>query len=57
FGLSFQEHEDESNGSEVDLDEIGKPRFSCITKVVGFLDKELAASGFTRKDQDDIDKV
>ncbi|CAK9170204.1 unnamed protein product, partial [Ilex paraguariensis] len=57
FGLSFQEHEDESNGSEVDSDEIGKPHFSCITKVVGFLDKELAASGFTRKDQDDIDKV
>ncbi|KAL6981195.1 hypothetical protein U1Q18_022826 [Sarracenia purpurea var. burkii] len=25
--------------------------------VSGFLDKELAASGFTRKDQDDIEKV
>lgn len=39
------------------MDESGRPRFSSITKGVGFLDKELAASGFTRKDQEDIEKV
>ncbi|XP_059646999.1 serine/threonine-protein kinase rio2 [Cornus florida] len=51
FGLSFEEDD-----SEVDSDENSRPQFSSITKVDGVLDKELAASGFTRKDQVDIEK-
>lgn len=57
FNLSFEEQPGESDGSDVDSDETGRPRFSSIKKVTGFLDKELAASGFSRKDQDDIEKV
>lgn len=56
FNLSFQENEDESDDSEVDSDEGCRPRFSEIKKVSGFLDKELAASGFTGKDQEDIER-
>lgn len=56
FNLSFEEQPGESDGSDVDSDETGRPRFSSIKKVTGFLDKELAASGFSRKDQDDIEK-
>ncbi|KAI7979565.1 Tubulin alpha chain [Camellia lanceoleosa] len=55
FNLSVEEHTAESDGSDVDSDEI-RPCFSSITKVTDSLDKELAASGFTRKDQDDIEK-
>ncbi len=57
FNLSFKEHTDENDGSDVDSDENGRPTFSSISKLAGFLDKELAASGFSRKDQDDIEKV
>lgn len=57
FNLSFQESPDDIDGSEVDTDESGRPRFSSIEKGPGSLDKELAASGFTKKDQEDIEKV
>jgi RIO kinase 2 len=57
FNMSFQESLDDIDGSEVDTDESGRPRFSSIEKGAGFLDKELAASGFTRKDQEDMEKV
>lgn len=57
FNVSFEQTPEESDGSDVDSDETGRPRFSSIKKVTGSLDKELAASGFTRKDQDDIGKV
>ncbi|XP_057491599.1 serine/threonine-protein kinase rio2 [Actinidia eriantha] len=56
FNLSFEEHTEESDVSDGDSDAGVRPRFSEISKVTGFLDKELAASGFTRKDQDDIEK-
>ncbi|EEF29046.1 serine/threonine-protein kinase rio2 [Ricinus communis] len=56
FNLSFQENADENDDSEVDADESGRPSFSSISKTSGYLDKELAASGFTRKDQDHIEK-
>jgi hypothetical protein len=49
FSLSFQESPDDIDGSEVDMDENGRPYFSSIAKGAGFLDKELAASGFARK--------
>ncbi|PPR80428.1 hypothetical protein GOBAR_AA40288 [Gossypium barbadense] len=51
FNLSFEECSD-----DIDDDESSRPSFSSITKTAGFLDKELAASGFTRKDEDDIQK-
>ncbi|XP_073141524.1 serine/threonine-protein kinase rio2 isoform X2 [Henckelia pumila] len=56
FNLSFNETEVANDDSEVDSDEGCRPQFSDIKKVSGFLDKELEASGFTRKDQDDIAK-
>ncbi|KAH7663816.1 Non-specific serine/threonine protein kinase protein [Dioscorea alata] len=59
FNLSGQDDEDEDDnddGSESELESNSRPTFSSITKSSGFLDKELAASGFTRRDQDDIEK-
>ncbi|OVA18986.1 RIO kinase [Macleaya cordata] len=40
----------------LDEDENGRPTFSSIAKSIGSLDKELAASGFTKKDNEDIQK-
>lgn len=48
---------DDENDVEIDNDESARPCFSSISKTAGSLDKELAASGFTRKDQEDIEKV
>lgn len=56
FNLSFQLSTDDNEGSDADTDETGWPSFSSISKSSGFLDKELAASGFSRKDQEDIEK-
>ncbi|KAJ0035939.1 hypothetical protein Pint_26486 [Pistacia integerrima] len=56
FNMSFQETVDDADGSDIDTDESSRPTFSSICKASGSLDKELAASGFTRKDQDDIEK-
>lgn len=56
FNMSFQENTDDADGSDIEADESNRPTFSSISKASGFLDKELAASGFTRKDQDDIEK-
>ena len=57
FNLSFEENAGHSDDSKVDSEEVGRPSFADIKKVTGFLDKELSASGFTRKDQDDIERV
>lgn len=56
FNLSFQEYTDDFDGCEVEADQNGRPCFSQIAKTASCLDKELAASGFTKKDQDDIEK-
>ncbi|GMJ12215.1 hypothetical protein like AT3G51270 [Hibiscus trionum] len=56
FNLSFEEHSDDIDNSDVDPDESSRPSFSSIAKTAGFLDKELAASGFSRKDEDEIQK-
>ncbi|KAF3790107.1 Serine/threonine-protein kinase [Nymphaea thermarum] len=57
FHLSLEEMEDNQlDNSEVGACESGRPCFSSIAKEAGFLDKELAASGFAKKDQDEIDK-
>ncbi|GFP87163.1 serine/threonine-protein kinase rio2 [Phtheirospermum japonicum] len=57
FNLNFDDNEVELDDSEVDSEESSRPQFSDIKKVTGVLDKELEASGFTRKDQDDIEKL
>lgn len=64
YHLSFDDKEAEDDDSEVEdddseveLDESCRPQFSDINKASGFLDKELEASGFTRKDQVDMEKV
>uniref|UniRef100_A0ACD5WJD8 Uncharacterized protein n=1 Tax=Avena sativa TaxID=4498 RepID=A0ACD5WJD8_AVESA len=44
------------DGSEADDDDSGRPSFLSIQKTSGALDKELAASGFTRKEQVEIEK-
>ncbi|KAK1432239.1 hypothetical protein QVD17_09134 [Tagetes erecta] len=54
FNLSFDANGDDSD-SDAESDTV-KPRFSSIKKAFGFLDKELSASGFSRKEQDDIEK-
>nr|GMD88582.1 serine/threonine-protein kinase rio2-like [Ipomoea batatas] len=56
FNMSSQENPDDSDDSEAEMEDGVRPEFSDIKKNSGFLDKELAASGFTRKDQDDIEK-
>ncbi|XP_050238939.1 serine/threonine-protein kinase rio2 [Mercurialis annua] len=56
FNMSFREIADENVDSEEDVDESCRLSFSSISKTSGYLDKELAASGFTRKDQDHIEK-
>ncbi|PON51778.1 hypothetical protein PanWU01x14_213480 [Parasponia andersonii] len=61
FDLSFQEYTVDADGKEVETDECGggggRLCFSSISKDIGFLDKELAASGFSREDQEYIEKV
>ncbi|CAJ1868260.1 unnamed protein product [Sphenostylis stenocarpa] len=56
FNLSFEETLDDIDGSDEGRDEAGKPCFSAIERSAGFLDRELAASGFTRKDEEDIQR-
>lgn len=48
---------DQDESDEAEFDESGRPCFSAVTKSTASLDKELAASGFTRKDQDVFQKV
>lgn len=56
FNLSFEANADDSDSdSDADSDAV-KPRFSSIKKASGFLDKELSASGFSRKEQEYIEK-
>ncbi|KAJ4810390.1 Serine/threonine-protein kinase rio2 [Rhynchospora pubera] len=57
FNLSYEEEREHDEGLVCDSGEDGgRLCFSSIEKSAGFLDKELAASGFTTKDQDDIQK-
>ncbi|XP_057733937.1 uncharacterized protein LOC130949151 [Arachis stenosperma] len=46
FNLSFQESIDDNDDSDEGKYENGRPCFSEIERSAGFLDKELAASGF-----------
>ncbi|XP_024170725.1 serine/threonine-protein kinase rio2 isoform X2 [Rosa chinensis] len=56
FNMSFHECTADIDGTAVDTDDSGRPSFTSIAKDTGFLDKELSASGFTRKDQEEIAK-
>jgi RIO kinase 2 len=57
YHLSLKVKPEESDDdSDEDSDESNRPRFSSISTVTGFLDKELSASGFTRKNQEDIER-
>ncbi|KAK6914495.1 RIO2 kinase winged helix domain, N-terminal, partial [Dillenia turbinata] len=56
FNLTFEEESDEFDCLELETHESSRPCFSSISKTAGFLDKELAASGFSRRDQHDIEK-
>ncbi|KAK7401226.1 hypothetical protein VNO78_12550 [Psophocarpus tetragonolobus] len=56
FNLSFQESIEDIDGSDEVGDEAGKPCFSAIERKSGFLDRDLSASGFTRKDEEDIQR-
>lgn len=51
YNLSFKETGDDL---DVDTAESARPQFSDIKKDAGFLDRQLAASGFTREDQKNI---
>ncbi|KAL6614403.1 hypothetical protein ACP70R_036673 [Stipagrostis hirtigluma subsp. patula] len=55
FNLSSEKNE-EQDGSETEGEENGRPSFFSIQKAAGSLDKELAASGFTRKEQVEMEK-
>uniref|UniRef100_A0A0D9V8S0 Serine/threonine-protein kinase RIO2 n=1 Tax=Leersia perrieri TaxID=77586 RepID=A0A0D9V8S0_9ORYZ len=55
FHLSSEKYV-EQDGSDIDDDENGRPSFQSVQKSAGSLDKELAASGFTRKEQVEMDK-
>ncbi|KAF2590479.1 hypothetical protein F2Q70_00040764 [Brassica cretica] len=55
FNMSFQEDRDDET-TEVEVDENSRPSFYDITKDANALDRELEASGFTKKEQNDLDK-
>ncbi|XP_061361997.1 uncharacterized protein LOC133305772 isoform X2 [Gastrolobium bilobum] len=56
FNLTFQENIDDVDGSYKGREEDGRPCLSAIDRSDGFLDRELAASGFTRKNEKDIQR-
>ncbi|KAH0902910.1 hypothetical protein HID58_042413 [Brassica napus] len=56
FNMTFQEDRDEADETEVEVDENSRPSFYDITKDANALDRELEASGFTKKEQNDLDK-
>ncbi|RCV28487.1 hypothetical protein SETIT_5G407900v2 [Setaria italica] len=55
FNLKSEKNEEEV-GSESDGEGTSRPSFLSVNKAAGSLDKELAASGFTRKAQVDMEK-
>jgi len=56
FNLTSEKNE-EQDGSESDGEGYSRPSFLSVKKAAGSLDKELAASGFTRKEQVEMEKV
>uniref|UniRef100_A0A803R1L2 Serine/threonine-protein kinase RIO2 n=1 Tax=Cannabis sativa TaxID=3483 RepID=A0A803R1L2_CANSA len=56
YNLSFHEYTVDADGEDVGTYESNRLCFSSISKDAIFLDKELAASGFSTKDQEVIEK-
>jgi RIO kinase 2 len=56
FNLTSEKNE-EQDESETEGEDNGRPSFLSVKMVAGSLDKELAASGFTRKEQVEMEKV
>ncbi|CAO2815435.1 unnamed protein product [Amaranthus hypochondriacus] len=56
FKLTFELQSNEADGIEVDTDDNSRPCFSSILKVADSLDKELSVSGFSQKEQDDLER-
>uniref|UniRef100_A0A803KRP5 Serine/threonine-protein kinase RIO2 n=1 Tax=Chenopodium quinoa TaxID=63459 RepID=A0A803KRP5_CHEQI len=57
FKVTFELQSDEADGKDVNMDENeSRPSFSSILPISGSLDKELAASGFSKKDQENLEK-
>jgi RIO kinase 2 len=56
FNLTSEKNEEQA-GSESDDEGNSRPSFLSVKKTAGSLDKELAASGYTRKEQVEMDKV
>lgn len=56
FNLTFECTVD-IDCADVDINASGRPCLSSIAKYVGCLDKELVASGLTKKGQEYIEKV
>ncbi|PAN27166.1 hypothetical protein PAHAL_5G063200 [Panicum hallii] len=55
FNLTSEKNEEQA-GSESDGEGNSRPSFLSVKKSAGSLDKELAASGFTRKEQVEMEK-
>ncbi|CAD6235523.1 unnamed protein product [Miscanthus lutarioriparius] len=55
FNLTSEKNEEQA-GSESDDEGNSRPSFLSVKKAAGSLDKELAASGFTRKEQVEMEK-
>ncbi|KAL2943494.1 Serine/threonine-protein kinase rio2 [Bienertia sinuspersici] len=57
FKLTFELLSDEADDKDVHKDDNNsRPKFSSILPISGSLDKELAASGFSKKDQENLEK-
>lgn len=56
FKLTYELLSDEADDNG-ETDDNSRPSFSSILKNGDSLDKELAASGFTKKDQEELERV
>lgn len=56
FKLTYELLSDEADGQDLNMDENSRPTFCSILNGAASLDKELAASGFTKKDQDNLER-
>ncbi|CAO2813351.1 unnamed protein product [Amaranthus hypochondriacus] len=56
FKLTYEMQSDVADGIEEDTNDNNRPCFSSILKVADSLDKELAASGFSKKDQNELER-
>ncbi|XP_078435113.1 protein serine/threonine kinase isoform X2 [Wolffia australiana] len=55
FSHSGEDYQENGHETDSESEENERPSFSSVAKSAGFLDRELAASGFTRRDQEQIE--